>query len=625
MTDDWLVRQVTELKARVKQLEAQRTGYVQAPVTAVDTGSSTFTVQPPAQQDGATVQLSGLAAPPHFLPAVGDEVTLALTGARPRYTPARIAADAVGYTELDPTVGGDITTAKTDATTALTAANGKNTVTYSPNAPSGSGGRVGDIWWQMSGTTIIGGWQWDGSAWKSRTFGDQTLDSLTAAKITSGQIAAGVSINIGSPSNAHTVIDSQHIGFEAVTANGIPYEVAAFGSTSGGTDSSGNSTWQIDQDGNASFTSVSSDNDPIFNGVALSDTLGAVPEFLAGASRGSDIDPANTGGSAEIGYYEFTAEFQPNHLYLLQTSNIWLHPGTGCTRVDLNLRYTVSVSTTTDPPAVSITSPYFARYSGQATSAGNGFGAVISRLVRFSKYAHFRFLLSVASFGGPAYIEMGSELYSDPALGVNVEPDVAQLFAIDLGEVAWTNRAVLNSGGGGTALAPKKRYIYEYYPSWSRWFRGDGSVAGDNGDCYQGQTSYYPANGNEASQIGGFGRAGSGQSLQSDLSGATLEKLECYLYANHWESMAGGTAVIRYHNNSSPGSLTNYAGEIDVSGWARGQGRWVDITSWGSAFQGTGAKGIQVGPAPTTSGTYYGVFDGPGSANPPKLRATFTQ
>jgi hypothetical protein len=409
----------------------------------------------------------------------------------------------------------------------------------------------------------------------------------------------------------------------AATPEGIPYQTTDPGQQYSGTDAAGNTTWQITRDGHQTVRGLSVTEDPIFRGVPLSSQIAPLAQFHAGASRGAEIDPALTpSAGGEVGYYEFTVEMEPGRLYLLLSSNMWIRAGTGTTRVDVNLRYVVSTVRGTDPPAVSLSSPRWARWS-EVVSGDIGHGVVLSRLMRETKYAHFRFLLTLHSFGGSAYFEMGSENHTSAALEKTVEVDVVQMAVIDLGAHPWTNRAVTNSGGSTPAAV--KRYTYEYYARWTRRFRGDGTVHSDSGDAAQGYTPYYPANGDQASQIGDFRRASTGELLASDLSGATIEKFEVYLYAKWWHYTDGGTGIIRYHNNASPGARNNYAGDVRIGGWARAQGRWVDITTWGALFRDGGAKGIQVGPSGGTDPLFYGYFDGHTGSRPPRIRATFTK
>jgi hypothetical protein len=225
---------------------------------------------------------------------------------------------------------------------------------------------------------------------------------------------------------------------------------------------------------------------------------------------------------------------------------------------------------------------------------------------------------------------MGAANSTDATLGGQViEPDAVQLFALDLGAVPWTNRAVTNDGGYTTATPPStsvKRYTYNYYPLWTRRFRGDNTVHSDSGDAVQGQTPYYTSNGNQKTQIGDFRRSSATVGLVADLAGATIEKMQVYLYASSWHYNSGGTAIIRYHNNTGPTTYVNVSSASKVvTGWPRAAGKWVDITDWASAFQGTGAKGIQVGPGTDTNPIYYGVFNGHTGSHPPIIQVTYTR
>lgn len=425
------------------------------------------------------------------------------------------------------------------------------------------------------------------------------------------------------------------VGLQAINSAGEPYDVTTYGLDTAGIDPlTGDTLWGTDATGYSTVQGLSVNSDPIFEGTPLTELLASSGTgFYAGASRGSQTDPAATAsGGGETGYYEMTAELEEGRIYELRSSNVWLRTSqTSTTRVALNVRYTVSTDPNVDPPAVSLSSPLFAR-DDAGVDGNNGLGrqAMINKLLSTTNgYAHYRFLVSVYSVGGSAYIEMGSSLNVDADLGFTVEPDVAQLYVVDLGNQPWTNRAVSNGGTtGAPALTPKKRYTFDYYPHWTRTFRGDGSVWGDSGDAYQGFTSYYPPNGNMAAQIGDFRRNFSGPGIASDLAGATIEGCWFWLYAKHWYANAGGTGIVRYHNNTGPGSLNNYAGLWTVGGWARGQGRWINVgIATGNGLRDGGAKGIQVGPAPTTASAYYGYFGGHADSGDarPRIRVTYTK
>lgn len=65
-----------------------------------------------------------------------------------------------------------------------TSANGKNTITLSTAAPSGSGKRPGDTWWRITGAAIIGQWQWDGTKWLATAISHQVISSVDVNTLT---------------------------------------------------------------------------------------------------------------------------------------------------------------------------------------------------------------------------------------------------------------------------------------------------------------------------------------------------------------------------------------------------------------------------------------------------------
>lgn len=378
----------------------------------------------------------------------------------------------------------------------------------------------------------------------------------------------------------------------------------------------------INQNDTVAIQDLSVTSDPLIMGQSFSGHLAPKASFQAGASRGALVDPALT-TSGETGFYEATFEFEAGHQYELRSSNFWVRPNTGCTRIDVNLRYTVSDDPDVAPPAVSIASNYFARWPQAVVTGGIGHGVVLQRLITFPKYLHFRFLLSLVSFGGTAYIEMSSENHANATTTTTIEPEVVQLWVMDTGAAPWTNRAATNTGAGTPAAI--KRYTRTYYPTWVRRFSGTGATLASSGTMAQGLDPDLTSAGDQATQFGGFLRDGTGNLIATDLSGATIEKLELWMWAREWGYPNGGTAVIRYHNNASAGTLSTAAGLIQQSGWKPYQGRWVDITAWAPQFLANTAKGIQIGPAGNNAPSFFGKFRSHSQSNPPRIRATFTR
>lgn len=102
------------------------------------------------------------------------------------------------------TAASDAATALTTANAAQTTANGKNKVTYSTSAASGSN-TAGDIWFQYTTGGVITA-QWTGAggtSWNSNTLASTVIASLDAGKITAGTIS--VALGITNPSGNFTV------------------------------------------------------------------------------------------------------------------------------------------------------------------------------------------------------------------------------------------------------------------------------------------------------------------------------------------------------------------------------------------------------------------------------------
>ena len=101
---------------------------------------------------------------------------------------AQAAADAA-QADADAAAGA-AAAADGKATTALTTANGKNRIIFSTSAASGTAYSTGDVWFQKSGTLIIGQWEFVAGAWAARTLDNAVIGNLNAGKITAGFISA---------------------------------------------------------------------------------------------------------------------------------------------------------------------------------------------------------------------------------------------------------------------------------------------------------------------------------------------------------------------------------------------------------------------------------------------------
>lgn len=192
--------------------------------------------------------------------------------------------------------------------------------------------------------------------------------------------------------------------------------------------------------------------------------------------------------------------------------------------------------------------------------------------------------------------------------------------------------------GGPVEPDPEPAAAQSYTTVWtataSDTFRSSGVKRADlPGEMGQGYSSPSSINGNQRAIALFTGTASSGdhagQSITTALTGATVSKVEVYLYANHWWSSAGGTGKVGWYNGTAmPATFTGGSPSVTVPGWRRDSGRWVNITTNAliSALIAGTARGVTVGPAPSSSSEYYGIFNGATAANgKPLLRITYSK
>lgn len=186
------------------------------------------------------------------------------------------------------------------------------------------------------------------------------------------------------------------------------------------------------------------------------------------------------------------------------------------------------------------------------------------------------------------------------------------------------------------APPPTQTFVSTWTCNNSESYEHDGDARTYDNSLVQG---YYPNPGSG----GGIGGNSSGialftgsnstgdessTSITAALSGASLDKVEVYLYADHWYYSDGGTAQIGYYKGTSlPATFTGAKPYVTVKGWPRKAGKWVNITSKAlkADLLSGAARGVTVGPGPSNSYRYYGYFNGHTQSKPPKLRLTYTK
>lgn len=148
------------------------------------------------------------------------------------FASSTISNGAVDATKLAAAVNTSISnaqstanTALTNAATAQTTADGKNKIIRSTAVASGTSYVNGDIWYQYSGTTLIGMWIFQSGAWVSQTLDNQVIANLDAGKITAG------------------ILDAARIAAKSITVDKIL--VGDFTNVAVGSDFEGTHPWSL--------------------------------------------------------------------------------------------------------------------------------------------------------------------------------------------------------------------------------------------------------------------------------------------------------------------------------------------------------------------------------------------
>jgi hypothetical protein len=354
----------------------------------------------------------------------------------------------------------------------------------------------------------------------------------------------------------------------------------------------------LSSDGVLSASGFSVQGDVNVNGEDLPGTLAALPKGLV-AWYDKNTDSAHTTGEVGIGELQFTAE--AGRYYRIDTSAMIFRITAG--RGGLNLRWTIDGTTPT------VSSPRIANANGENFDSLH---MTKLALVRAFEDRTVRLLLTVVATGG-------NEAWVQAAPEYNI-----QLAVYDVAGIGTSDTGSDNTGGGGTA-APVTQYTTTWGSTWTRSYNEPDPIREADGRMWQGyfNDGY---NGNNVATIG-FDDA----AIRSALAGATIDKTEVYLYAEHWYDNAGGTVVLGSHNQSAPlSTYPPYARTVDQARWHlnKPEGRWVTVTNViGEWFRDGYARGLLLDALKFGHNLeYYGRFKGQNAGGyRPHLRIHYTK
>lgn len=476
------------------------------------------------------------------------------------------------------------------------------------------------------------------------------IANVSAGKITSGSIQALQTIVAGDAAGSHVELTSTGLSIYGGNPDGGVQELAQFGTGSSDFLSiqnfDGEVVASINEEGKASFSAVSiagyidsdgdgepddpqpDDVDPNAGfriyGREFLEWLDDRPRgIIAWENFATDKGPY----TSEAGYGEIGALLYPDRLYRI-TVRVGYENTTAAQDAYFRIKYTFSSSEGTAAAKPSISTPRTLLSMNRGWEVGAGIDRSLQDFVLFTTGMpgprNFRFLLT----GEPSVGTINFRSYGDGTSNANTSTGPlfgTALVLEDVGSANVVQGGQYNEGGyvGGTGSNPDPPPPTTYVKTWtatsSATYRGNGTKRTDTSDMVQG---YNSANGDQEA-VAIFPT-----SIQSTISSATVKKIECYLYANHWYYNSGGTAKINVHGyTSAPSSSPSMTAAVTSSKWPKPGGRWVTIpSSFHAGFKSGTYRGIGVGKAGTTSLTYYGRFNGAGaSSKKPQIRITYAK
>jgi hypothetical protein len=441
---------------------------------------------------------------------------------------------------------------------------------------------------------------------------DTDIESVGVAKLTTGELAAGQRIILGVESEAHA--EATPDGFSVYRVNlenGQLYRSATLG------DADVPDMLQIAGADGAVKASISDEGKVVSQELVVSSKLYVggldLDERFAREAATRNImnairlaDGRITGG--ELGLFEFQFTAQWGHVYSFVVAPVYIACSGAAYHHELILRFTDDGSRPT------VSSPIYYRKLKYHTASGGGWYDMGGHFLN-----HFPFFWAGGTTGDTRLFRILVTMRTEAGNTVtwaNYGDQYSIATVLDHGMRNIGVFAVDNDGGGtGTPPPVPQQYYWEGGAEWGATWRGNGSKRTDTADLYQG---YY--SGTNGLQHASWGWP----DLTGMLSGATVDRAETWLYTPHWYSAGGGVACIGFH--SQLGEPADWTGALDVRqyGFARGEGKWIDLNDWKGNIQNGGFRGLAFAP-PNTSSTFYGYAAGDGQPGGPVLRIWYTK
>jgi hypothetical protein len=431
---------------------------------------------------------------------------------------------------------------------------------------------------------------------------DARIANLSVGKLVTGEIDANTRVIAGSDAEDHAEMRSDGFAVVSHDATGAPYDVVRMGNATSNfftipdPNNPEGTLASIDQTGMASFQGLdisgvdNTNTGATIYGQDFSDWIDSLPagevQQAYALGNGTPID-----ATAEIEVAEVSFNFTQGRHYQVTWSGMHCYSGTSLTSGQFRMIYT---------------------NDGSAPSGTNG-------TVAGAQFVVPNNTSSIGNFTTAPPMTIMGDWGNDGDL-IRVGIFARRYYGTGVFNVLTSGGpAVQNSWQTPGSATAKKTYVKTFPATWTRLFAGSGTARADTYNAIQGYISTY---GDNRTYIGFADMT----SALAGVAAGDIKKVEVYLYC-HWTAYTtGGTARIGFHGYStSPATMSATTVQLSTH-FNRPQGRWVTLpltTTPGNWITGTW-RGITLGPAGSTSPTYYMRFHGySDSTYKPAMRITY--
>lgn len=521
-------------------------------------------------------------------------------------------ADPVWVAEVE----GRLDDVESVAAGAYTLADGKTRVFWETPVDASPG----DMWVDADNDNRILHLQSDGVTWAPSAIGTQAIAaSSITAELLASQIVLTSTLIAGNPLGAHVEVSGSGLVAYGVNSDDDIVPTSRLGT--GDTDalaifdpSTGETLASLDSEGKVSATKATlglGGGDTIINGLPFEDHLDPLPRGQIVYAE-SPTQASSATVNTVYAYLEVQCILEPGRSYRVSTSPVYMSSGTAGARGLIFLyRRSGGGTVTTAAPSTQVDSARYYLPTTPLAYKGPGLSTSV-RIPPSASPTEYRFLLAFMGEGANV------NLVASAGYPVTLTVDDVGPYIEETGIYRFTDQ-------GGSAGTTKANYVSIWKASHHSTYDGNGNLRSGVNDMVQG---FY---GSHQQAIAGFtggavtcSHSGElGKTIGQALTGATVTKVQAWLYANHWWNNSGGTALVGVSSAIPPfptSGVGAYSPQVASANWPKPGGRWVTLPTTQNP------RSIYVGRAPSSSLIYYGKFNGSTypSSNP-LLRIYYTR